>query len=169
MLPVNKAEHPTKESPMRRQELEVKDPGKIDEIIAACEVLRIGLRDGERIYIVPMSFGYDRQAKCFYCHCAAEGRKLNLIQQSGYAAFELDCGNEIRTAETACGFSSSYRSIIGEGDICVVQDMNEKQHAMVLLMQQYSGRGDWEIPETAFARFAVIRLSIRSISAKAHD
>ncbi len=154
---------------MRRRELEVTDPQKIEEIIDSCEVLRIGLRDGERIYIVPMSFGYDKQTKCFYCHCATEGRKLDLIKQTGYAAFELDCGNKIRSAETACGFSTSYQSIIGEGDICIVQDLNEKKHAMALLMQQYSDRGDWDIPEKAFARFAVIKLSVHSLSAKAHD
>ena len=42
---------------MRRKDRKVTEPEKIREIIAAWDVLRLGLADGEYPYIVPVNFG----------------------------------------------------------------------------------------------------------------
>ena len=42
---------------MRRSDREIKDFGKIVEIIKKCDVCRIAMNDGDFPYIVPLNFG----------------------------------------------------------------------------------------------------------------
>lgn len=77
---------------MRRRDREVSDPAKIREIIAACHCCRLGFADGGKIYIVPLNFGYQEEdgQRTFFFHSAPEGRKIDLIEKTHYAGFELD-------------------------------------------------------------------------------
>jgi len=43
---------------MRRSDREVKDSARIDEIIRMCDCCRLGLVDGDGVYIVPLNFGF---------------------------------------------------------------------------------------------------------------
>ena len=74
---------------MRRKDREITDSDRIQEIIDACQCMRIAFADGACAYIVPVNFGYDKAGKAFYFHGAAQGRKIDLIRQNGYAGFEL--------------------------------------------------------------------------------
>ena len=89
---------------MRRTDREVTDPAAIDAIIRACPCCRLGLRDGEGVYLVPLNFGFanvDGQ-RTFYFHSAPEGHKIDLLRQAKTVAFELDCGCAVTPGTTAC-------------------------------------------------------------------
>lgn len=43
---------------MRRSDREIVEHSEIGAIIDACKVCRIGMRDGDRIYVLPLNFGY---------------------------------------------------------------------------------------------------------------
>ena len=62
---------------MRRKDREVTELEAVKEIIRQCDVLRLGLADGDYPYIVPMNFGWEEKEGrlYFYLHGAAEGRK----------------------------------------------------------------------------------------------
>ena len=66
---------------MRRRDREITDREKMLEIVAECDCCRLGLVDNGEAYIVPMNFGFEDagSALTLYFHCAAEGRKLDLI------------------------------------------------------------------------------------------
>ena len=115
--------------PMRRKDRAVTDPAKINEIMSRCHVCRLGLRDGERVYVVPLNFGLvERDGKQFlYFHGAGEGRKADLIRSTGYACFEMDTGYRLRGGEQACDYTATFQSVIGEGTIAVVEDPAEKE------------------------------------------
>lgn len=57
---------------MRRKDREVKDFEIIKQIIDECQIIRIGLQDGDYPYIVPLNFGYeiDGEQIYFYIHGA---------------------------------------------------------------------------------------------------
>ena len=57
---------------MRRKDREVTDSAKIDEIISSCDVCRLGFNDNGRVYIVPLSFGFENDGgrRIFYFHSA---------------------------------------------------------------------------------------------------
>ena len=66
---------------MRRKDREVTDFETILGIIDECNIIRIGLADGDSPYIVPLNFAYavsEKQIE-FYVHGAMAGRKYELI------------------------------------------------------------------------------------------
>ena len=104
---------------MRRKDLAVTDPAKIDAIIQGCDCIRLAFADGTHPYIVPLSFGYVREGDTakFYFHGAANGRKVDLSRKLAYAGFELDRNRTLKSDPKACDFSFAYESVVGEGSI----------------------------------------------------
>lgn len=154
---------------MRRSEREVTAQSEIDEIINECDCCRLGFSDGNEVYIVPLSFGYDPERQIFYFHSAKEGRKIELIRQNGRAGFELDCGHRLLPGKAACGYSYAYRSVIGTGRISLVEDPAERERALELILEHYTGRSGWAFDEHSVQAAAVIRLEVEKLSCKKHD
>ena len=63
---------------MRRKDREVTELETVKEIIRQCDVLRLGLADGDYPYIVPMNFGWEEKEGrlYFYLHGAQAMRLL---------------------------------------------------------------------------------------------
>ena len=87
---------------MRRKDREVKDIYGIREIIRECDCCRLAFPHGKSAYIVPLSFGYNEEENAFYFHGAAEGKKMDLVRQIGYAGFEMDTAHGLKEADQAC-------------------------------------------------------------------
>ena len=155
---------------MRRKELAVTEPEKIDAIITSCDCFRLAFADGTHPYIVPLSFGYERQGTVqrFYFHSAGAGRKVTLCRTLGYAGFELDNNRRLKPQDTACGYSMAYQSVVGEGTLRELTDSGEKTRALQCVMKQYSGRDDWEMPSAAVEKTCVFCLTVTELSAKEH-
>ena len=155
---------------MRRADREVVDAEAIDAIIRQSPCCRLGLRDGEGVYLVPLCFGFSHSGgvRTFYFHSAPEGRKLELLHRNASAAFELDCRCEITAGETACQHSARYQSVIGTGRVRFLTDAAEKRAALAEIMRQNAGAGDWSFPDAAVSRVTVFALDVETISAKQH-
>lgn len=156
---------------MRRSDREVTSEQRIEEIIEACQIIRLGIHDEERIYIVPLHFGYERDdgGYVFYCHGASEGKKIKLLKTNGYVGFELDGGYEIIPAAVACGYSSTFYSVIGEGQVSFVEEDTEKIKALQMIMKHYTHTTDWELPLAAVKNTAVLKLVCESMTCKEHN
>lgn len=155
---------------MRRKDREITDPVELDKIIADCDCCRLGFTDGGGCYIVPLNFGYRRgNAPVFYFHSAREGRKVELARRGGVAGFELDCGHGLLKGAEACRCSFAYRSVIGQGEIALVDDPAEKRAGMALIMDHMAGSGTWgELPAGAEDKIAILRLTVAWMTGKAH-
>jgi nitroimidazol reductase NimA-like FMN-containing flavoprotein (pyridoxamine 5'-phosphate oxidase superfamily) len=156
---------------MRRKDREVTDAAKIDAIIMNCDCCRLGFIDGAGTYILPLNFGYTHEngIRTFYFHGAKEGKKIKLITEQPHVGFELDGHHALHTAEMAPAFSFRFQSIIGQGDIRFVRDKSEKKRAMELLMKHYTGKDDWELPDAALEKAAVMCLTVTELSCKEHE
>ena len=156
--------------PMRRQDRAVTDPEKIQAVIDACKVCRLGFQDGRGVYVVPVNFGHVMEdgRHVFYFHGAAEGRKVDLVRQNGWAGIELDTGYRLQGAEKACGYTAAFRSVIGEGPIRVVEDPSEKCRGLTAIMRQATGQADWEFPDAAVDTVCVCKLTAEALSCKEH-
>ncbi|WP_298704819.1 pyridoxamine 5'-phosphate oxidase family protein [uncultured Veillonella sp.] len=154
---------------MRRQDRQVTDKKEIVELINRARAIRLGLRDGDRIYIVPLHFAYEEVdgKDVFYCHGAPVGRKLDLVKATGYAAYELDGGQRLLPADIACDYSSTFFSVIGEADASIVEDMAEKEHALNLIMGHYTNKYEWDYEPAMLKGVAVIKLVSTELSCKA--
>jgi len=148
---------------LRRHEREITDIGEIENIIKKAQVCRLGLVDGDEPYVVPVFFGYEKNA--LYFHCALEGRKVELIKRNNKVCFEIDTDVEILGKEQACGFTAKYRSVIGVGRAYILDNDNEKIHGLNVLMKQYA-EGDFSFPKEKLDRALVVRIDIESITGK---
>lgn len=157
--------------PMRRRDREVTDPRTIQDILSRCTVCRLGFCDQGQAYIVPLNFGWavENGTYTFYFHGAREGRKLDLIRATGRAGFELDTGCQLHLAETACGWSAAFQSIIGEGPVSFVEDPEEKRKALTRIMAHNTGREDWDFPDAMLNATCVYRLTAEALSCKEHE
>ncbi|MGX8700471.1 pyridoxamine 5'-phosphate oxidase family protein [Caproiciproducens sp.] len=155
---------------MRRKDREIADLQKIDGIIMACDCCRLGFADANGVYIVPLNFGYEVKGKkrSFYFHGAKEGRKIDLINRTGRAGFELDTGHQVTGAETACNYSFRYQSVIGGGTVSIVTDDTEKRAALQRIMEHYSEKRNWDFPDAAVRAVAVFKLEVRELACKEH-
>ena len=153
---------------MRRKDREVTDPVKIREIITACDCCRLGLCDGERAYVVPLNFGFtERNGRyTFYFHSAPEGRKVDLLRQSGWAAFEMDTGHELIEGANGNSCSARYQCVMGGGPVTLLGDREEKKAGLAALMLHDTGTDQWEFDDALVDRTCVIRLEAEELTCK---
>ena len=153
---------------MRRKDREVTDLGAIGRIIGDCKVLRLGMVDEGRPYVVPMNFGFDLRDGVLelYCHSAPEGRKVEVLRRKPEVCFEMDCGHRLVEAEAACGYGFAYLSVIGEGTVGFIEDHEEKLRALLRIMEHQTGRSDFSIPDAALRGVLVFGVAVGSFTAK---
>ena len=60
---------------------------QIEDVLRTATIARIGCRDGDSVYVVPISFVY--ADGCVYGH-SAEGRKLTLMRATPEVCFEVE-------------------------------------------------------------------------------
>lgn len=148
---------------MRRADKEITDRNLIDSIIHKAPVCRIALYDGAMPYIVPLSFGYD--GRHIYFHSAQEGRKIDILRRNPRLCFQLESDCAVLPAEKACSFTMQYRSVIGYGTACFLEDVEEKNAAVRVIMSQYTDK-TFTFTENDLVKITVIRVDVEQITAK---
>ena len=156
---------------MRKIDRKVTDPVIINGIIAQMDAIRIGFFDGDEVYIVPLSFGFEETEGryTFYMHGAKAGRKADLVRQCGKAGFELDKTIRVQTDPQACDHTVTYNSVIGHGAISEVKDLDEKCHALNAIMKQNTGNAEWDYPDKMLQATFVMKLTADWITCKVHE
>lgn len=153
---------------MRRSDREVAGLQNIVDILDKCEILRLGVCRDDKPYIVPMNFAYEiiDERLFIYLHCASEGKKLDIISENNNVCFEADCSYKILEAEDACGWSAEYESVIGEGNINVLAQDNQKVDALNIFMKRYGYNGTPNYNQKALSAVTVLQVSVTSITGK---
>jgi nitroimidazol reductase NimA-like FMN-containing flavoprotein (pyridoxamine 5'-phosphate oxidase superfamily) len=150
---------------MRRKDKEILQPALIQRIIGEAQVCRLGLCKDNIPYIVPVSFGYDGTA--LYFHTAVDGRKIEFFRANNQVCFEIE--HEVAiipNEERACGWSFSFYSIIGYGVVEELVEDADRERGLQLVMEHYSGRGDWEFQDQHLQHVRVWRIRIEQVSGK---
>lgn len=156
---------------MRREDREVKDNIKIDEIIKKSKVCRIGFNDNGEVYIVPMNFGYvhENNRRIFYFHSAKSGRKMDLIEANPKVGFEIDVLLGIWENDIACACSAGFQSITGTGTIRELEDYESKKTGLIQLMNHMIENRDWKFDQKAVDAVSVFQLEVEKITCKEHS
>jgi len=148
---------------LRRADREITERKEIEDILRRSTVCRLALIDGGRPYLVPLCFGYD--AGILYFHSALVGKKNDLLKKNRNVCFEFDADTIAVPADTSCGWTMRYRSVIGYGIADFVEDPGEKRAALDVIMRQYA-EGTHEYTDETLRKTAVIKVEIREISGK---
>lgn len=148
---------------MRKKEKEITDRNEIIAIIAKAKVCRLAMLDGNRPYIIPLSFGYHDNT--LYFHGSLKGKKIDLIQENPNICFEFDHLIETTESDKACSWSMKFQSIIGFGKGCLLEGKEEKHKALAIIMAQYS-KQQFDFPDKVLQSTAVIKVTIESMTGK---
>lgn len=148
---------------MRRKEREIKDAIIIHQILSQSSVCRVAFHDDPFPYIVPMNYGYEKGV--IYFHCALNGLKLDLLQKNNKVGFEIELDSKIIKGEESCQWTTHYRSVIGTGEIEIVNDEAGKIKGLDVIMKQH-GKADNKYDLKVLERALVLKLNIVSFTAK---
>ncbi|MBQ8506237.1 MAG: pyridoxamine 5'-phosphate oxidase family protein [Clostridia bacterium] len=155
---------------MRRKDREVKDFNVIRQIIDECEIIRIGLCDGDMFpYIVPMNFAYviEGEQIYFYLHGAMAGRKYELMRKNGVCSFEMDCGHQMELIPKAKDVTMRYKSVMGKAKIEFLEG-EDKFKGLDIIMNRDERTRNFEYNRAVVPRTAVIKLTVTEYSGKAN-
>lgn len=153
---------------MRRKDREVTDFKINLEIIDECNIIRIGLADGDFPYIVPLNFAYTVSGKQieFYVHGAMAGRKYELMKKNKKCSFEMDIPLEMDCMVEKKDVTMRYKSVMGTADITFLEG-EEKQNAIDnIIMNRYEETRHFDYNRKTVAVTAVAKLTVVDLTAK---
>jgi len=154
---------------MTRRERQVTDPAEINKILDTCQVLHLGLTDGDQPYVVPMNYGYEfvNEKLVVYLHGARRGYKLDLMRANPKVFFEMVCGVESFEGDVACRYGTAYESLMGWGLASIIEEPVEKIHALEVLMKTQTGKDfTGHFNDKLAAVVSVIRIDVNGYTAK---
>ncbi len=152
---------------LQKKEREIKDPNELLAIIKRGKYLTIALCRNNEPYIVTLSYDYDEEQNVFYFHSRQKGLKgeflksnpnvcATVIEDRGYLMDE--CAHE-------------FRSVVIWGRMCFVEEMEEKKHAMDVLLchlEENPGKIKRESlsNDAVYRHLAMLRLDVTEINGK---
>lgn len=157
---------------MRLNKREIKDPDMLRDIIESCDIVRLGLRDRDGMFIVPVNYGYDIETDgtglnlTLYIHGAREGRKAEAFAADPSVALEMDCMDGIITGDYTCSYSCAYRSIMGNGTIRELTGEQEKIHALTRIMEHMAPGARIEFRPEMLERTGVYCIDVKNFTGK---
>jgi len=113
---------------MRRKDKEISDLSAIEAIINKATVCRLAMANGDKPYLVPMSFGY--QDHSLYFHGALKGQKIDMLKKNPTVCFEIDVSVEAVSNDDACAWSMQFQSVIGFGKAAFVEGLEAKRQSL---------------------------------------
>ncbi len=156
---------------MRRKDKEIIDFEEIRGVIEKCSILHLGLLDQGKPYIVPVNFGvsFENQKIIFYFHGAPEGKKYELMKQESQIVFEAEYYQGVLKRDEAlpCKWTASYASVMGEGQVKILETQEEKITAMQVILERHGYQGSTHAYEQAISSIALFALEVDKISCKA--
>jgi nitroimidazol reductase NimA-like FMN-containing flavoprotein (pyridoxamine 5'-phosphate oxidase superfamily) len=118
---------------VRRKDREITELHEMQKVLKATKYVTIALCMEGQPYLVAISHGYDQTRNCLYFHCAPEGKKIIYAKANpkvwGQAVLDFGVTQE-------CDYA--YSSVHFSGKLSLITDINEKKHAMEVLILQVS-------------------------------
>lgn len=153
---------------MRRKDREVTDFNEIIKIIDECEIIRLGLADGDYPYIVPLNFAYKINGNQieFYIHGAMAGRKYDLLKANPRCSFEMDIPIEMDCIYEVGDVTMRYKSVMGKADVEFLDGETKQDAIDNIIMARHPETKDFEYDKSVVPRTAVAKLTVTEYTAK---
>jgi nitroimidazol reductase NimA-like FMN-containing flavoprotein (pyridoxamine 5'-phosphate oxidase superfamily) len=151
---------------VRRKDREITDHEAMRRVLKSTKYVTIALCMGNEPYLVSLSHGYDEQRNCIYFHCANEGKKLVYAKANntvwGQAVMDYGVTDDCDYAYTSVHFSGKLR---------LVDSLEEKQHAIQIMVSQLSTNPEAKLAKINPEKLATTtmgRIDINAITGKQH-
>ncbi len=149
---------------MRKANQEITDKSILEEILIHSRICRIGMMDNGLPYILPFNYGY--RDNRIYIHSASAGKKIDLLKNNPTVCFEVELKADIVKSDKACKWATAYRSIVGYGNIEILDDLAQKQQALEIIMTHNGAPGLTEFEPKQVDAVLVLKLTIDTLTGK---
>ena len=151
---------------LRRAEKAITDEATLLAIIRGQKYMTLAFCHQDEPYLATVNYAFDADARCFYFHCAAQGRKMaylranptvwgQIMEDHGYLPGKCD---------------HAFRTVQFRGSAFVIEDPAAKRAALMLMIEQLEPdpepvkqRFD---NEASLARATLVRVQVESFSGK---
>jgi uncharacterized protein len=139
---------------------------EINTLLSEAPVGHLGLAYENQPYIVPLNYLYSDGA--LYFHCALNGRKIDYIKANSKACFQVGRYEGLITSDSACSHNYQFSSVILEGTIEEVTDVEAKETALRGIVAKYGdpALAEKPIPTKKIEGVSVYRIVVETISGK---
>ena len=159
---------------MRRKDREVTDVHEKEAILDRCMSGHLSMFADGRPYGVTLNFGWEKDADGAYVlwfHCAAEGRKVEILKANPAVWFFAEREGRFREWRNAAGqplMTMEYESVAGAGRATFVTDLDAKRHGLGVLCARFTDTPMSAMPDQMVEHTCVFRVAVPSLSAKRH-
>jgi uncharacterized protein len=159
--------------PIRNQKRNCTDTAKIQHFLEHADTGFLGLSSEDVPYVIPLNFVWLNDA--IYFHGAEEGRKVTYIEKNPMACFTVSANYGTITSPIPAKTDTAYMSVIIEGSLLRVTDINEATEAMQVMLNKYvPGYYERSLGKSHFERYvsplgsktAIYKLNADSLSSK---
>lgn len=152
---------------MRRKDREVTDMEEIRAILDICRTCHVAMIDEDKPYVVPLSYGYEieEDALILYFHSAKEGRKLDVFRKNNQVCYEMCSEGEAVHADIPCNSGYYFSSVIGNGEVFFIEELEEKCMALSKIFRHQTGKEIAFMPQQA-AGVCVYKIVSREFAGK---
>lgn len=151
---------------IRRKEKAITEREEILRIIEQAKFVTIAMCRGSEPYLVTLSHGLDRDRSCIYFHCAAEGKKIDILKDNNlvWGQALIDEGY----VQGAC--DHLYATAQFKGRVTFVEDYDEKKQALNVMVKALEDDPTIVIEEQiirdSITKVSIGRIDIEDISGK---
>ncbi|MDR2799835.1 MAG: pyridoxamine 5'-phosphate oxidase family protein [Desulfovibrio sp.] len=143
---------------MRRKEREMREPAFMHGVLADARQMCLAVNAGGAPYIVAVNHVFYKSALWF--HCAAEGRKLDLLRADPRLGFfaAVDIAQD--------GTTTRYRSVYGTGRAEIIHDAGLKRDILKAIAGRFEAPCRFPVSPEALAVTAIVRIEIETLTGK---
>ena len=152
---------------VRRADRAITDQEELDGVLSRGKFAVLAMCRDQEPYVVTMNYGYDRSRGALYFHCAHEGQKTDFVRSNPHV-----CGTVVEDLGYVQGeCAHEYRSVVLRGVMHVVEEPEDKRHAMDVLLNHLEddpervrerSLGD----SRAYDRATILSLDIHDVTGK---
>jgi len=153
----------------RHPEKAIEDQDEIISVIDSQRLLTIAMSVDDEPYLVTVNYGYDPEERCFYFHCATNGKKIDYLKANPVVWCQImeDRGY----VQTEC--EHHFRTVQFRGEAEVLTDFDEIRKALALLIEQQEDEPD-PVKERLLAKvkpgkLSMVRIRAGEFSGKRND
>lgn len=151
---------------LRRVEKALTEESSLLEIIRGQKAMTLAFCRDNEPYLATVNYAFDAESRCFYFHCAAEGRKMDYLRANPVVWGQIleDRGYQPAKCDHA------FRTVQFRGTTSVIEDPAARRAALLLMIEQLEPDSE---PvkrrfdhESSLARVTLVRVQVDYFTAK---
>lgn len=145
---------------------EIRNYKEIENIIINQKICCVAFSDDNIPYVLPFNYYYENNT--IYLHSAPEGKKNEILKKNNKVCVTIYEDGEVfyRHENVACSYGWRFKSVVINGTVEFITDLDKKVEIMNKFMKKYTGKDDFKYNEPAIKNVCIMKISIDQITGK---